>query len=127
MSGLAGKRVLIVEDEHIVAMLVEDLIAELGAEPVGPATSLGKALEMARTADFDAAILDVNINGTRSSEVARMLRSRGIPFVLATGYGAAACEDVGQAAILQKPFAVDLLEAALSKAISAKSPSSRQV
>jgi CheY-like chemotaxis protein len=116
MSVLARKRILIVEDEHIVAMLVEDLIIELGAEAVGPATTLETALDMAQSGDFDLAILDMNINGARSTDVALALKARGIPFVFATGYGAA--EDLGQAALLEKPFQIEQMKAALESAVA---------
>jgi CheY-like chemotaxis protein len=123
MTDLAGKRVLVVEDEPIVAMFVEDMLAELGAETVGPATSLDKALEFARCASFDAAILDMNINGARSRDVALALERRGIPFVFATGYGAESCEDLGQAALLEKPFRIDQVKEALIGAMAASTAS----
>lgn len=86
-ESLQGRRVLVVEDESLVAMLIEDMLLDLGAE-VEVAMRLSEALRLAREADFDLAVLDVNLgNGERSDEVADALRSRSIPFMFATGYG----------------------------------------
>jgi CheY-like chemotaxis protein len=82
-----GLRVLLVEDENLVAMLLEDMLAELGHSVVGPVARLKKALEMAQREAIDLAILDVNINGEQAYPVAEALAARGIPFVFSTGYG----------------------------------------
>ena len=82
-----GLRVLLVEDENLVAMLLEDMLAELGHSVVGPVARLKKALEMAQHEAIDLAILDVNINGEQAYPVAEALAARGIPFVFSTGYG----------------------------------------
>ena len=117
MSILAGKTILVVEDEPIVAMLVEDMLAELGANPIGPATSLAGALELAGTATFDAAILDVNLNGERSDRVAAVLREREIPFIFATGYGSTGAGDFGHSGVIEKPFQIAQMSAALIRAL----------
>ena len=80
-------RVLVVEDEMMISMLLEDMLGELGYETVGPASRLESALDMARDADVQAAILDVNLHGRPTWPVAEILRERGIPFMFATGYG----------------------------------------
>lgn len=82
------KRILIVEDEVLVAMHLEDLLTDMGHEIVGPATRLDQAMELARKSEIDAAVLDVNVAGRKSFPVADILRQRGIPFMFATGYGA---------------------------------------
>jgi CheY-like chemotaxis protein len=82
-----GLRVLLVEDENLVAALLEDMLAELGHSVVGPVARLKKALEMAQREAIDLAILDVNINGEQAYPVAEALAARGIPFVFSTGYG----------------------------------------
>lgn len=82
-----GLRVLLVEDENLVAILLEDMLAELGHSVVGPVARLKKALEMAKGDTVDLAILDVNINGEESYPIAEVLAARGIPFVFSTGYG----------------------------------------
>jgi CheY-like chemotaxis protein len=95
----------LVEDEILVALLLEDMLAELGHMVVGPVARLDKALEMARREALDAALLDVNIDGDDVFPVAEALAARSIPFVFATGYGrrglhAPYCDRP----ILQKPF-----------------------
>lgn len=118
MSLVIGKKILVVEDEPIVAMLIEDMLADLGACAVGPISNLAKALDVAANGEFDAAILDFNLNGERTGEVARRLHERGIPFVFATGYGSTGDERLGEAAILEKPFQIGQMEVALTKAFA---------
>ena len=113
-NKLTGKRVLVVEDEPIVAMTVEDMLISLGCEVVGPASHLAPALEFAETATLDAAVLDININAGRSYPVADVLRRRAIPFLFATGYGEEGIENGANAPVLQKPYRQDQIEIALS-------------
>jgi len=80
-------RILVVEDEALVAMLMEDTLEELGHEVSAVASRLHDARELARTGDFDLAILDVNLDGRPSYPIAQALKERGIPFAFATGYG----------------------------------------
>ncbi len=104
-AEFAGKRILVVEDEMIVAMLIEDILMDGGATVVGPAARVAKALDLLGTEEVDAALLDVNLAGENTMPVAEELRRRGIPFAFATGYGAAGLPDgfTGQP-LLQKPF-----------------------
>ncbi|CAA9416239.1 MAG: hypothetical protein AVDCRST_MAG15-1908 [uncultured Rubellimicrobium sp.] len=104
-QGLAGKRILVVEDEVIVAMLIEDILSDQGATIVGPAARVAKALELVAEGPLDGAVLDVNLAGEMTTPVAEELRRRGIPFAFATGYGAAGLPEgfAGQP-LLQKPF-----------------------
>ncbi|TNC74134.1 response regulator [Rubellimicrobium roseum] len=104
-GGLQGKRILVVEDEVIVAMLIEDILTDMGATVVGPAGRVGKALDLLGAEDVDAALLDVNLAGEITTPVAEELRRRGIPFAFATGYGAGGLpEGFAAQPILQKPF-----------------------
>jgi DNA-binding response OmpR family regulator len=80
-------RVLIVEDEAMIAMLVEDMVLDFGSEVVGPAAKMDDAISLAQSTELDAAILDVNVGGTVIFPVADILSERGIPFIFATGYG----------------------------------------
>lgn len=122
---LAGKRVFVVEDEMLVAMNIEDILLDLGATVVGPAMRLDTALELAATADFDVAMLDVNIHGGRSYPVAEVLRTRGLPFIFATGYGHTDDDgSFGSVPTLAKPFRSHDLEQALSEAIGNPLPHS---
>ncbi|NEU13873.1 response regulator [Methylobacterium sp. BTF04] len=104
MSVLEGCRVLLVEDESLVAMLAEDMLLDLGCEVV-VAMRLDKALAYARTVMFDLAVLDVNLGATSSYPVADLLSTRGIPFLFATGYGTAGLEaDYRGVPVMQKPY-----------------------
>jgi len=104
-AKLAGLRVLVVEDEMMVSMLIEDMLADLGCTVVGPAARLDEALELARASEIDCAVLDVNLGGTPIFPVADLLRERGRPFAFATGYGDAGLRDADKGTpVLQKPF-----------------------
>jgi len=83
----SGLRVLVVEDEMMVALLLEDMIADLGYRVVGPVTRLGKALDVASREAIDVAILDINVDGSEVYPVAEALAARHIPFAFVTGYG----------------------------------------
>src|ERR1700744_970759 len=85
--GLIGKRVLIVEDEMLVALLIEDFMAELGCSTGGPCGSVATALDTIRTEMFDLAVLDVNLAGEMVYPVAEVLTERHIPFLFLSGYG----------------------------------------
>jgi CheY-like chemotaxis protein len=84
---LRDRRILLVEDEMMVAWLVADMLGDLGCEVVGPAGHVDRALTMIATEIIDAAVLDLNLGGVRSYPIADALTARGIPFVFATGYG----------------------------------------
>ena len=104
-------RVLVVEDEALVAMLVEDLLDELGHEAVAIASWMEDALANARTGQYDFAIVDVNLGGEPSYPVADVLAERGVPFVFATGYGAEGLPPkYFRVPVLAKPFVVADLE-----------------
>jgi CheY-like chemotaxis protein len=118
MSDLTGKRILIVEDEPIVAMMVEDMLLDLGAQAVGPATSLQRATQFAREGGFDAVILDLNLGGEGTESVAGALHDAGIPFILATGYDFGGVANLGEAGILQKPYRLEQMAAALERALA---------
>lgn len=108
------KRVLLVEDEGVIALLIESMLTDLGHQVVGPVPRLAKALEVAQSETFDLAILDVNLNGSPSFPIAHRLRERGIPFVFATGYGSPGLPgEFSDIAVLQKPFKVKQLAEAI--------------
>jgi CheY-like chemotaxis protein len=116
---LAGRRVLLVEDESLIVMLVEDALIDFGCEVAGVASRFDDAVTKARALDFDIAILDVNLNGLRTFPIAEIIRSRGLAFVFATGYGAMSIpEELNTAPVLQKPFAAPELERALRAALA---------
>jgi CheY-like chemotaxis protein len=109
-------KVLIVEDEALVGMLIEDMLVEMGHEVVATAGRLDKALELAAGLAIDLAILDVNLNGERTNAAASLLRERGVPFLFATGYGEAGINGDSRIPVLQKPFELPALRAAITRA-----------
>ena len=116
-EALSGRRVLIVEDESLVAMLLETILEDMGCTPVGPAANIDEGLKLATDGErLDAALLDVNVAGRQVFPVAEALKERGIPFVFSTGYGEGGLPDEwrGQRTI-QKPFT----EAAVRDALMA--------
>ena len=121
MTALHGKRVLVVEDESLVAMLVEDMLLDLSARVVGPALSLERALVMAATEEIDVALLDVNIRGAAIDPVADLLQDRGVPIVFATGYGQSASIRVRGLPIVEKPYTQDRIAQALSSVLAGSS------
>jgi CheY-like chemotaxis protein len=118
---LKGLRVLVVEDEAAIAMLLEDYLECLGCQVVAVASRLDDAIEKARTLTLDIATLDINLAGKLSYPVAEILRARDIPFVFATGYGAAGLSDALQdTPVLSKPFKQAQLAAVLNEASRAR-------
>lgn len=108
------RRVLVVEDEYLVAMLVEEMLEGFGYEVAQVAATLEAALNAATNASFDVAILDINLNGNPSAPVAEVLTARGIPFIFATGYGSAGLDNrYAGTPTLQKPFYEDDLKQVL--------------
>lgn len=116
MTGETARRVLIVEDEALLAMHLEDLLTDLGHEVVGRATRIDEAIDLARDSDIDFAILDINVAGAKSFPVADILRQRGIPFAFATGYGAEGLDDGYRDELaLRKPYSQRDLERTIAQ------------
>ena len=118
-SPLAGLRILVVEDETLVAMLLEDMLGDLGCEVVATASRVPQAVEIARDVAqvFDVAILDVNVAGETITPVAQALSDRATPFVFATGYGESGVPEAFRGRpTLQKPFGMADVEARLREA-----------
>jgi DNA-binding NtrC family response regulator len=110
-------RVLVVEDELMIRMLLQDMLDDLGHTLAGEAGHIDEAMILARQADFDIAILDVNLGGQPISPVVEVLIARGLPFVFATGYGQRGVpEPYRMIPTLQKPFQADALALALEAA-----------
>lgn len=119
-ATLEGRRILVVEDESLVAMLLETILEDMGCTPVGPISNVDEALSvLADTTDLDAALLDVNVAGQQVFPVADALKARGVPFVFSTGYGEGGLPDEwrGQTTI-QKPFTEATIQDALTKIIA---------
>ena len=104
-AKLQGLRVLVVEDEMMVSMLIEDMLSDLGCVVVGPAARLDEAVELVNAGGIDCAVLDVNLGGQPIFPLADLLREKGRPFAFATGYGDAGLREVDRGSpVLQKPF-----------------------
>jgi CheY-like chemotaxis protein len=102
---LAGRRVLVVEDEIFVAMLVEGLLLDLGCDVVGPVSNVADALVLVANERLDAAVLDVNLGAERVFPVADRLTTSAVPFVFVTGYDRTALtETYSSHPMIQKPF-----------------------
>jgi PAS domain S-box-containing protein len=128
-ASLAGRRVLLVEDEPLVAMDAETTLRALGCEVAGPASTLPEALRLAEAEAprLDAAVLDVNLGGQAAFPVADLLVRRGVPVVFATGYselpgGWTGDGGQGRTALLRKPVDGAALAAALQRLVAAPAP-----
>ncbi len=116
---LSGRRVLLVEDEALVAMLLETILEDMGCLPVGPAATIEDGLAMAADpAPLDAALLDVNVAGHQVFPIAEALKARGVPFVFSTGYGEGGLPDAWRGhPTVQKPFTEAAIRDALMRAM----------
>ncbi|MBB3571714.1 response regulator [Rhizobium sp. BK491] len=116
MKATANKlRIFVVEDEALLATWMEDILVDLGHEVPVMATRLPEGCEIARTGEFDLAILDVNLNGEPSYPIAEILRERGMPFVFSTGYGGNELDPAFKnVPTLAKPYVIDDVERVIS-------------
>ena len=113
-SSAATSRILVVEDEYLIRMLLEDMLADLGYEVAAAVGTIAEASELAAKGDFNAAVLDVNLDGQEIYPVAEILAKRGLPFVFVTGYGENSLIDpYRNRPALQKPFQIEQLKTML--------------
>jgi CheY-like chemotaxis protein len=110
---VAGKRILVVEDEALIAVMLVDILKGLGAEVVGPAATVEQALTIVESVTIDAAILDVNLRNVRVDPLSDKLRARGVPLVFATGYGKSFTATTKGAPVLDKPYSSESVASAL--------------
>lgn len=111
-----ARRILIVEDEVLIGMLLEDMLGDMGYVVAATASRVEHATELARDAEVDAAILDVDLNGHEVFPIAHILADRGVPFMFATGYGERALPPPFEKyPTLQKPFQLEALERQLAQ------------
>jgi DNA-binding response OmpR family regulator len=109
-----AKTCLIVEDETLIALLIEEAIVEMGLTCLGPFSSVSPALERLKDESPDCAVLDINLGGEPIHPVASTLAERNIPFVFVSGYGHTALEaGLPKGPVLDKPFAIDQLQDAV--------------
>lgn len=125
-TDLAGRRILIVEDEFLLAMELEALLEQRGCMVLGPVSSVGQALVLLDGEQPELALLDVNLKGERATPLAAALRERGVPFVLITGYGGAQLSEpeLRDAPRVDKPVECRALRRAVKRALDDRQPGS---
>lgn len=117
-DSLEGCRVLVVEDDAMISMMLQDLLEDMGCRVVGVASRLDEARRKSEAGDFDVALLDVNLRGERTLPIAEAMLQRRQPFVLTTGYATTILPDaLRDATLLQKPYRRQDLESALRDAM----------
>jgi CheY-like chemotaxis protein len=113
-----GASVFLVEDEVMIRMMVADMLEELGYSVAAEAGEINEAIKLAQSAEFDLAILDVNVNGKVISPVAELIKARNRPFIFATGYGSSGLpEEYRDRPALQKPFQLETLARMIESAL----------
>jgi len=114
MANFCGRRILVVEDEYLIAMLLEDMLVDLGCTVAGSAATKAEAFALIGSTEFDAAVLDVSIEGSDCFDIALALRDRQVPFIFATGHGSARiAPELSGYPVLQKPYFMEDLSQAL--------------
>jgi CheY-like chemotaxis protein len=122
-SSAAAPRVLVVEDEYLIRMLLEDMLDELGYGVLAAVGTISEASQIATSGEFNAAILDVNLDGQEIYPVADILAKRGLPFVFVTGYGERSLpEPYRGRPTLQKPFQAEQLKRMLAELLPSRTP-----
>jgi len=117
------RRVLLVEDEVLITLLLQDMLLDIECETADAPASLEDALSAARNGAFDLALIDLNLQGKLTYPLADLLKARRIPFIFVTGYGAAALEPAyADAPVLEKPFRREDLEAMIARVLSDPRP-----
>ncbi len=101
---MAKRNILVLEDEPLVAMMLQDQLESFGIHVIGPANNLRSAIQLAEFSNLDGALLDLNINGTYATKVADMLRARGVPFIFVTAYDRPRGLRYRDVSVLNKPF-----------------------
>ena len=115
-SGQSSPRLLVVEDEYLIRMLLEDMLIDLGYSIAAAVGTIAEASEFAKHGEFNAAILDVNLDGQEIYPVAEILAKRGLPFVFVTGYGENSLPAIYRdRPALQKPFQAERLQETLEE------------
>jgi DNA-binding response OmpR family regulator len=119
-SATGGRRILIVEDEYLVAEYIAGMLADLGYEIVGPVATVPEAIASIAKEKLDGVLLDANLGGTSSAPIAEELAERGLPFIVVTGYGSFELDTavLQSAPRINKPFTAGDLAAILPKTIA---------
>jgi CheY-like chemotaxis protein len=115
---LTGRRVLVIEDEMLILMMIEDMLADLGCESVAVASKVGPAISLIEGQEFDTAMLDMNLNGIESYPVADALSARDVPYFFSTGNSLTDMKDgYRDQEVLKKPFTFEQLSTMLSRSL----------
>lgn len=117
MTALRGTRVLIVEDEPLLSLTLQDMLADLECTVVGTAARLEPAMSLAAELGFDVAVLDINLGGRRIDPVAEAIAARNLPFVFVTGYGREGVPGHAACPVIEKPYEMEDLRCALLDAL----------
>ncbi|MBW9055631.1 response regulator [Rhizobium mesosinicum] len=119
MRNAPGRKVLVVEDEGMVALMIEDMLQDLGFEVVASVSRLAEARTVATEVDADLGVLDVNLAGEPSFSIAEILRKRRIPFIFSTGYGLSGLPDeFADQPFIGKPFSMSELKQTIEAALN---------
>ncbi len=115
MTSLAGRRILVIEDEMLIALMIQSMLEELGYQVAASARTVADALAIIETDSqgIDAATLDINLGGEHSNRVAEALEAHGIPFIITTGYDDPKLFDFQGRPVVHKPFVPEQLKQAL--------------
>jgi CheY-like chemotaxis protein len=116
-TPLVDKRILVVEDEALIAIMLAEMLGDLGARVIGPACTVAAGLSLAEAEVLDAAVLDINVGGERVDVIAELLVKRGVPIVFATGYATAPPNGGRASHIISKPYTQDSLAHGLRQAM----------
>lgn len=120
---LAGRRVLVVEDEILLVMMIEDMLGDLGCTSVITATTVAQALALIDGQTFDAAMLDMNLGGMGTQSVADALAAHDVPFIYSTGNSTRDMADYRVSPVLRKPFSFEELAESLTTLLTPDGPS----
>jgi DNA-binding response OmpR family regulator len=116
---LAGRRLLLVEDELMVAMALEDALVDAGLVIVGPVARVSRAVALAREQPVDVALLDINLAGERVFPVADVLAAKGVPFLFLTGYSKSSLPaEYNSRPVLSKPCDMQMLLSEIGRALA---------
>jgi CheY-like chemotaxis protein len=116
---MKASNIFLVEDEPLIRMMIAEMVEELGHRVVAEAGNVETSCELAQSASFDLALLDVNLDGHSSAPVAEIIEKRGLPFLFVTGYGSAGLPSAfRKRAVLQKPFLISKLSHAIGAIIA---------
>jgi CheY-like chemotaxis protein len=115
---LSGRSILVIEDEMLILMMIEDMLADLGCESVAVASKIGQAITLIDDQVFDAAMLDLNLNGMESYPIADALAARDVPYFFSTGNSLTNVKDgYRDQDVLKKPFTFEQLSNMLSRSL----------